>query len=113
MDNMSEVLKVLRSVDGWNKDDTKDKVMLDNIKNQYPKIDLLEEARAWQVWMLDFDKKKKINHRARFRNWCKKATEFKEYDGQNKSTGYKQTGRSHRQAEQEGHGDEVRFTESW
>ena len=87
--------------------------MLDNIKNQYPKIDLLEEARAWQVWMLDFDKKKKINHRARFRNWCKKATEFKEYDGQNKSTGYKQTGRSHRQAEQEGHGDEVRFTESW
>jgi len=111
MNDMSEILKVLRSVEGWKLDDSKDKVMLETIKSAYPKIDLLEEARAWQVWMLDFDNKKKINHRARFRNWCKKATEYKENDGKN-SSGYSAGGRAHRKAEA-GHGEEVRFTESW
>lgn len=112
MDNMSEVLKTLRSVDGWIVDDTKDKILITNIEKQYPKIDILEEARAWQVWMLDYNSKKAINHRSRFRNWCKKATEFKENNGKSAS-GYKQTGRSHRNAESEGHGDGVEITESW
>lgn len=112
MSDMTDVLKVLRSVDGWVADEKKDNVMLDNIKQQYPKINLLEEARAWQVWMLDFKAKKNVNHRSRFRNWCKKATEFKENDGKIRSTS-RENGRSHRVAEKEGHGDEVQFTESW
>ena len=112
MDDMSEVLNVLRSVDGWDIDDSKDKVLVENIQKQYPTIDILEEARAWQVWMLDYKSKKSVNHRSRFRNWCKKATEFKENDGKSTSR-YKQTGRSHRNAESEGHGESVQITESW
>lgn len=112
MNNMTETLEVLRSVDGWIVDDSKDEILLQNIVKQYPKIDILEEARAWQVWMLDFKSKKAVNHRSRFRNWCKKATEFKENDGKSKSR-YKETGRSHRSAEKDGHGDEVQLTESW
>lgn len=113
MKDTKKILEVLRSVDNWDSDDKKDKILLENIVMQYPKINLLEEARAWQVWMLDFKAKKNVNHRSRFRNWCKKATEFKENDGKNQNNGYRQTGRSHRNAEKEGHGEEVRFTESW
>jgi len=112
MDKMKETLKVLRSVDGWIVDDKKDQLLLENISKQYTKIDILEEARAWQVWMLDYKSKKSVNHRSRFRNWCKKATEFKENDGKSTSR-YKQTGRSHRVAEKEGHGESVQITESW
>lgn len=112
MDNMKEVLKVLRSVDGWIVDDKKDQTLIENITNQYTKIDILEEARAWQVWMLDYKSKKAVNYRSRFRNWCKKATEFKENDGKSTSR-YKQTGRSHRKAESDGHGESVQITESW
>tara|TARA_Y100000591_G_C21735341_1_gene646324 strand:- start:764 stop:1102 length:339 start_codon:yes stop_codon:yes gene_type:complete len=112
MKDKQKILKVLRSVPNWDVDDEKDGILLDNIVKQYPKINMLEEARAWQVWMLDFKSKKTVNHRSRFRNWCKKATEFKEQDGKSKS-GYRQTGRSHRNAEKEGHGESVRLTESW
>jgi len=112
MDNMKETLEVLRSVDGWIVDDNKDQLLLENISKQYTKIDILEEARAWQVWMLDYKAKKSVNHRSRFRNWCKKATEFKEQNGKSTSR-YKQTGRSHRNAESDGHGESVQITESW
>ena len=112
MDKMKETLEVLRSVDGWIVDDKKDQLLLENISKQYTKIDILEEARAWQVWMLDYKSKKSVNHRSRFRNWCKKATEFKEQNGQSTSR-YKQTGRSHRNAESDGHGESVQITESW
>ena len=109
---MKETLEVLRSVDGWIVDDNKDQLLLENISKQYTKIDILEEARAWQVWMLDYKAKKSVNHRSRFRNWCKKATEFKEQNGKSTSR-YKQTGRSHRNAESDGHGESVQITESW
>ena len=72
MKDKQKILKVLRSVPNWDVDDEKDGILLDNIVKQYPKINMLEEARAWQVWMLDFKSKKTVNHRSRFRNWCKK-----------------------------------------
>lgn len=75
-DVLQPFLQELWKTPGWPVDETKDRALLRDLREQFPSLDLIEEIRQWRVWMLDHESKKKVRHRARFRVWCAKAVEF-------------------------------------
>lgn len=71
----------LQKTPGWPFDPSKDRLLLNDLRDSYPQLDLIEEIRAWRAWMLDHETKKKVKPRARLRTWCSKAIEFRRGGG--------------------------------
>ena len=67
------VLRELQATKGWPFDPATDEVFVKDLMSQFPRLDLPEEVRKYRAWLYDYDGKKKVRHRARFRNWCRNA----------------------------------------
>lgn len=75
-DPAEPVLDALQRVPGWPYDEPKDRVLVRDLLDSFPQLDLVEEIRSWTAWMLDHDQKKQVNRRARLRRWCSNAVDF-------------------------------------
>lgn len=84
-DPIEPVLAALQNVPGYPFDVEKDTVLVRDLLDSYPQLDLVEEIRGWTAWMLDHEQKKKVNRRARLRRWCGNAVEFGRRSGQSDS----------------------------
>lgn len=69
-----QVLYELTRVQGFPRDMPKNLEYIRTLAVDFPKVDLLEEAKRWRAYMLDHPLHKKGNPRLRFRNWCEIAT---------------------------------------
>jgi hypothetical protein len=49
---------------------------LRDLIDEYPTVDVVEEIKKWRTWMLEHESRRKVNYRARFRNWCKRSAEW-------------------------------------
>lgn len=65
-----KVVEQLHKHPGWPADRKKDRELICMLMEQYPTIDLSDEITKWRAWMLSYESKRKVNHRARFANWC-------------------------------------------
>ncbi len=71
-----KIYEVLMKVPGFQKNPS-DELLIDMLKEEFPAIDLFEEAKKYLFWIIDqpeVDSGKKWNHRSRFRSWVKKAS---------------------------------------
>ena len=68
-----ELLGILEHLPGWPFAHEKDLKHIRDVAKQYPKVDLVEQARWFSSWLLDNPLKKKSNPRLRFHNWIKNA----------------------------------------
>lgn len=75
-DPIEPVLAALQKVPDYPYDERKDRVLVRDLLDSFPQLDLTEEIRGWTAWMLDHDQKKKVNRRARLRTWCSRAVEY-------------------------------------
>ncbi len=72
------VIDVLESVEGFPKDTERTLDLVRALAEDFPTLNLLEEAKNWWTWRLDKPiKKKKANPRLAFRNWCRISAEGK------------------------------------
>lgn len=76
-DDLDAIVAALREFPEWPADDAKDREYARQLKAAYPGLDLIEEVRAWRLWMIDHDDKGRgVKSRARFTNWCRNAVRF-------------------------------------
>jgi hypothetical protein len=73
-DRIDRIVALLHAQPGWPADLVKDRQLVALLVTQYPGINLADEIVKWRAWMLDHESRKKVNHRARFTNWCSKAS---------------------------------------
>lgn len=64
-----EVLAILKSVDHYKFDFTKDLLFLRRLLVDFPSVDLLAEAKKWRDYKLDKPLAKNSSPRSQFRNW--------------------------------------------
>lgn len=108
-DDEKRVVDVLHSVEGWPIDFGKDAEFLHRMQDVFPELDLYDEACGFAAWMSEHSQKKSLKHRARFRNWLKKADEFRKEKRGPGSGRYS----SHRDPQVEGHGETVQARKDW
>ena len=76
-DRQVAALDTLWSLAEWPQDYETDRLMLRNLGQMYPGIDLAGEALSWVTWFTEKYRKKHprkaVVHRSRFTNWCKNA----------------------------------------
>ncbi|MEW5804328.1 MAG: hypothetical protein AB1847_19715 [bacterium] len=75
----AEVFLVLKGIKGYPFDQDKDLDFIRQLRKDFPTLDLYEEIKQWNAWMLDNrDRlKKRVNYRSRLRTWCKNASKWK------------------------------------
>ena len=69
-DRVDAIIRRLHEVPGWPADPTKDRLLVVSLMRQYPWLELPEQITTWTAYLLDLNSRKKVNHRARFANWC-------------------------------------------
>ena len=73
-----EILRVIRDIPNYPFDYQKDIEHIRKLSLDYPDVDLLDEIKKWETWLLDKPLKKRSNPRLQIRNWMANATRFKE-----------------------------------
>lgn len=88
-DGTHEIVKELHKVKGYPADTDRDMEYVRDLKEQFPQLDLVEQARQWRAYMLDYDQKRRkgVNYRARFRVWCSKANDTRGRASSRRSNG--------------------------
>lgn len=71
-----EMLHLLKSIENWPFDYTKDLEHIRTLEVDFPQLDLLNEVQRFKTYKLDKPLKKGSNARLQLRNWCAKAVEF-------------------------------------
>jgi len=74
----STILDVLRRVEGYQVDLSKDLPLLRDLTSENPEIDLLQEIKAWRTYKLDHPLDKKSSPRSQIRNWIRNAKKYKQ-----------------------------------
>ncbi len=64
-----QVVEALRSVTGYPSDDARDLDLVRRMAADFPRVDLLAEARKWSTYKLDKPLERRSNARSQFRNW--------------------------------------------
>lgn len=65
----------------WPADDTLDRILVTQLLETYPTLNIAEEFQKWTGAMLDYKSRKKVKPRARFKNWCVNADTYARRDG--------------------------------
>lgn len=99
-------MDVLHEIDKWPVDVGKDAAMLKKLADLYPDVNLEEEALGYALWC-EQKRTKRPNHRLGFRNWVKRAYEWKVVPGNRGSS------ERHRVPQTEEHGGDVRAVVDW
>jgi len=81
-----EILAILKSIPGWQFDYEKDLQQVREVAVDYPRVDMLAEAKLLRDWLKDNPLKKNSKPRARLRNWIRKADEFGRHKKKTEST---------------------------
>ena len=96
---IQEELDEVSKIPGYPYDEITDRAFLEDLQQQFPQLDLIEEIRAWKTWLMDnigqsgqikhdiSKKLRKVNYRSRLRRWCKNATEWKAKEPKGQGTG--------------------------
>ncbi|SHF74860.1 Helix-turn-helix domain-containing protein [Desulfofundulus australicus DSM 11792] len=85
----AEFISVLKTIKGYPLDLEKDLSFYQKLRELFPDVNIIEEAKKWAVYKMDKPLKKNSNPRSQFRNWLeiasKKQKEVKRHnDGSNK-----------------------------
>lgn len=75
------VLSHLQQITGYPFEYDRDLQLVRLLAVQFPKVDLVETARKWQVYKLDRPLEAKSNPRSQFRTWVRKEQEFMQKRG--------------------------------
>lgn len=75
-DREQEILSVLRSVEGYPADDSKDLQIIRSLAEEFPTVDVLKVARSWQTAKLDEPLERKSRPRAQLRTWVEHALKW-------------------------------------
>lgn len=67
-------LKVLRDLPFWPYDEAKDELLMRNLMDEFPRLDLAAEIRGFAARQLDEEPKGGVRYRARLWNWCRIAS---------------------------------------
>jgi len=76
-----EILSVLRSVEGYPFDFSKDLQFIRDLAVDYPALDLLYQVKKWRDYKRDKPLTKKSSPRSQLRNWMNKANEWRVING--------------------------------
>ncbi|HHW03383.1 MAG TPA: hypothetical protein GXX35_11365 [Thermoanaerobacterales bacterium] len=74
---LREILNQLQQIKDYPFDFDKDIDFIKSLLTDFPDLNLQEEIKKWATYKLDKPFKKKSNPRSQFRNWCKKALEWR------------------------------------
>lgn len=66
-----ETLSILKSVQGYKYKWAEDLAFIRDLATDFPKLDILGEAKAWKAYKRDKPLQAKSNPRSQFRNWCR------------------------------------------
>ena len=101
---IQKTLKVLHGLEDWPVDLGKDVEFLTRMMELYPAVNVYEEAVGYSAWLSEHQSKKKVKHRARFRNWLRNADRWAD----------RKPGISgHHRAEAGGHGTTGKVDRKW
>lgn len=76
-----DACEALRKMQGYPYIEEKDLPFVRDLLEEFPSLDLVEQIKQWQIWLLDNQEKigkgkKKINFRARLRRWCSNTSKW-------------------------------------
>ena len=69
-DRVDVLVRALHKIPGWAPDHEADRQWAGLLLQQYPTLNLVELIPGYVGHEIDRTKRKKVNHRARFANWC-------------------------------------------
>ena len=91
--DISRALQEISKISGYPYSGATDKAFLEELQQQFPSLDIIEEIRSWKTWLMDNvdqdtdrikpkaskipQKLRKVNYRSRLRRWCKNAISWK------------------------------------
>lgn len=71
-----EILSVLNTIKLYPFDYERDIEYIRDLLTEYPKVDLLAEAKKWKIYKIDKPLKKNSNARSQFKNWIKNSIKW-------------------------------------
>ena len=72
-DTLEAILEFLERISSYPFDEDKDREFFHEVLYDFPGLDVLEQLKAFQAWLLDLTEKRKINYRSTLRKWMRRS----------------------------------------
>ena len=72
-DTLETILEFLERMSSYPFDEDKDREFFQEVLCDFPGLDVLEQLKAFQAWVLDLTEERKLNYRSTLRKWMKRS----------------------------------------
>ena len=76
-DGIKQILEFLSRFASYPLDEDKDSEFFYEILQDFPGVDVLEQLKRFQAWILDLEEERKMNYRSTIRRWMKRVHDKK------------------------------------
>lgn len=83
-DTLEAILDFLERMGCYPFDEDKDREFFHEVLCDFPGLDVLEQLKSFQAWVLDLTEERKINYRSTLRKWMKRSYDRLKKENKNK-----------------------------
>jgi hypothetical protein len=74
--SLEEILEFLKRFGTYPYDEEKDREFLTELLQDFPTVNVLDQLKEFQAWVLDRDNDRKIGYRTAIRKWVKRSQQW-------------------------------------